>query len=141
MPMPHLTTEPRAGPHPPTTPGASTTVREFHGTHETRLSGWHLGAARALVLAAMVIINGLHLLALPGLVDHLATPCADVVNLSGPLRCLLTPEMVAPLARPGLTPVSVAWVVVGLSYLTLLLVDAVAAVVLLRHSNDWMALL
>src|SRR5215472_6113705 len=71
----------------------------------------------------------------------MGTPCADVVNLTGPERCLLTPQMVVPLMHLGLTPMSVAWAVVALSYLTLLLVDAVAAVLLLRHSNDWMALL
>jgi hypothetical protein len=108
---------------------------------DMRLRGWQLVVARTLVLAIMITINGLHVLALPGLVGHLATPCADAVNITGPERCLLTPELVAPLTRLGLTPVGVALVVVALSYLTLLLVDAVATVLLLRRSDDWMALL
>lgn len=112
-----------------------------HGARETQLHGWQLVAARTLVLATLFAVNGLHTLALPGLVEHLATPCADAVNLTGAERCLLTPEMVAPLARIGLHPVNVALAVVALSYLTLLLVDAVAAVLLLRRSDDWMALL
>jgi hypothetical protein len=139
--MQHLRTKPEAAPLSPATQRASTSAPEFHASHETRLSGWQLGVTRTLVLVTMATINGLYLLALPGLVDHLATPCADVVNLTGPERCLLTPDMVAPLMHLGLTPLSVAWVVVALSYLALVLVDAVAAVLLLRHSNDWMALL
>lgn len=108
---------------------------------DTQLRGRRLVVARTLVLAAMFTVNGLHILALPGLAEHLAMPCADAVNLTGAERCLLTPQMVAPLARVGLHPMYVALTVVALSYLTLLLVDAVATVLLVRRSDDWMALL
>jgi hypothetical protein len=114
---------------------------ELPSAHTTRIAGWRLMVARGLVLATMIATAGLFVLALPGLVDHLASPCADAVRLTGPERCLITPEMVAPLAGFGLTPAALATVIVICSYLVLLLVEAIAAVVLLRRSNDWMALL
>jgi hypothetical protein len=85
------------------------------------------------IIACTVIVG---LLALPGLVSLLAVPCADVVN-----RCLITPAQVAPLAKLDITPSALAVGVVGLTCLSVLLVNGVAAVLLWRRSDDWMALL
>ncbi|HEY7347217.1 MAG TPA: hypothetical protein VH599_02775 [Ktedonobacterales bacterium] len=103
---------------------------------ETHLHGWLLVAARALVFVALAVTTGLFVLALPGSVSRLATPCADPMD-----TCLIAPEQVAPLARLGITPTDVAVVGVVLSCLGVLLVDGVALVLLWRRSDDWMALL
>jgi hypothetical protein len=102
----------------------------------TRLHGWRLIVARAVVFATIACTVLVGLLALPGLVSLLAVPCADAAN-----RCLITPAQVAPLAKLGITTTALAVGVVGLTCLSVLLVDGVAAVVLWRRSDDWMALL
>ncbi|MBO0784070.1 MAG: hypothetical protein J2P37_35130, partial [Ktedonobacteraceae bacterium] len=102
----------------------------------TILRGWPLLAARLLVFTALAATTVLFVLALPESLAYLATPCADPVN-----QCLISPEQVAPLAQPGITPLALAVAAVALSCLGLLLVDGVAAVLIWRRSNDAMALL
>ncbi|WIG57911.1 MAG: hypothetical protein OJF49_000656 [Ktedonobacterales bacterium] len=104
--------------------------------HDTRLHGTWLVAVRAIVFAAIGSTIGLYLLAFPGLMPRLATPCADPSN-----SCIISPEQVAPLAKLGITPNALALAVAVLSYLTILLVSGVAAVLIWRRSDDWMALL
>lgn len=103
---------------------------------ETHLRGWRLGAARTLVFSALAATTGLFAVALPGSVSYLATPCPDAVD-----NCLIMPEQVGPLADLGITPTALAVAGVVLSFLVVLLVDAVAFVLLWRRSDDWMALL
>src|SRR5262249_26790545 len=67
---------------------------------------------------------------------HMSIPCEDSLN-----SCIIAPQQVAPLARLGITPVALAIATAILSYLSILLVGAVAAVLLWRRSDDWMALL
>jgi hypothetical protein len=103
---------------------------------ETHLHGWRLVAARILVGTSMAVVAVVFVVTLPGSVVPLATPCADPVD-----QCLIRPEQVAPLAKLGITPVALALVAVVLSCLIVLLVDGVAAVLVWRRSDDWMALL
>jgi hypothetical protein len=103
---------------------------------DTRLRGWGLVVARTVVFTTIAFTVAVGLVALPGLVALLATPCADAPN-----SCLIAPQQVAPLARLGITPHALALGVVGLTCLSVLLVDAVAAVLIWRRSDDWMALL
>lgn len=103
---------------------------------DTRLHGWRLAVARVLVFTTMTLIIGLFALALPGFVSRLATPCVDAPN-----TCLIAPPQVAPLATLGVTPYALALAVVVLSGLTMLLASGVAAVLVWRRSDDWMALL
>jgi len=103
---------------------------------ETRLYGWRLAIARTLVYTIIAIALGLCLLSLPGLVARLATPCADPLN-----GCMLSPQQVTQLAQRGITPGVVAAGIAALSWLAVLLGGGVAAVLLWRRSDDWMALL
>jgi hypothetical protein len=103
---------------------------------DTRLRGWRLVAARAAVFTTIAFTVAVGLVARPGLVTLLATPCADAPN-----SCLITPQQVAPLAKLGITPHALALGVVGLTCLSVLLVDGVVAVLIWRRSDDWMALL
>ncbi|HEV2459506.1 MAG TPA: hypothetical protein VGS80_14205 [Ktedonobacterales bacterium] len=103
---------------------------------DTRLRGWRLLVARAVVFTIITFTVAVGLLALPGLVPFFATPCADAPN-----SCLIAPQQVAPLARLGITPHALALGIVGLTCLTVLLVDGVAAVLIWRRSDDWMAML
>ncbi len=103
---------------------------------DTRLRGWRLAVAHVLVFTTMAFIIGLFALTLPGLASRLATPCADALN-----TCLIAPQQVAPLARLGITPHALALAVVALSCLAMLLASGVAAVLVWRRSDDWMALL
>jgi hypothetical protein len=102
----------------------------------TRLRGRPLVVVRALAFALAGLTLLVYALALPGLVPRLATPCEDAVN-----SCILTPQQVAPLARLGITPSGLAVGVTLLSCLAILLVTCVAAMLLWRRSDDWMALL
>ncbi len=94
----------------------------------TRLHGWRLVVMRAPVFALVA-------LALPGLPARLATPCEDI-----PSACLITPEQAAQLAPLGITPAGVAVVATVLTYVAILLVVLVAALLLWRRSDDRMAL-
>jgi uncharacterized membrane protein YkvA (DUF1232 family) len=103
---------------------------------DTRLHGWPLVVTRILVFTAMAATVGLFVLALPDSLTSLATPCAAPVN-----QCLIGSAQVAPLARLGITPQTLAPVAIALSCLTLFLAEGAAAVLLWRRSNDWIALL
>ncbi len=102
----------------------------------TRLHGWLLVVVRAAVFAVVALTLVVYAVALPGFVPRMSIPCNDAVNV-----CLITPEQVAPLARLGITPYGLAVAVVILSCVAILLVASVAAVLLWRRSDDWMALL
>lgn len=101
----------------------------------THLRGRRLVAARVLVFTLIAATLAEYVFALPDLVPLLALPCEDNLN------CMITPENVAPLARLGLTPHALAVAAAILSYAAILLVCGVAAVLLWRRSDDWMALL
>ena len=103
---------------------------------DTRLRGWRLVVARTLVFTIMGGAIGMFVAALPGSVARLAAPCADAPN-----TCILAPQQVAPLARLGITPDALALAVAASSCLALLLSGGVAAILILRRSHDWMALL
>jgi hypothetical protein len=103
---------------------------------DTRLYGRRLVVVRMLVVTAMTVAVGSFVLALPSLVPRLATPCADALT-----TCMLAPQQVAPLAKLGITPHALALAVAALSCLGMLLVSGVAAVLVWRRSDDWMALL
>jgi hypothetical protein len=103
---------------------------------DTRLRGWRLVVTRAVVFAIMAFTVVVGLLALPGLVSLLATPCADV-----PHTCIIAPQQVEPLAKIGIAPYGLSLGIVGLTCLSVLLVDGVAAVLIWRRSDDRMALL
>ncbi|HEV8192632.1 MAG TPA: hypothetical protein VGP82_14295 [Ktedonobacterales bacterium] len=103
---------------------------------ETHLHGRRLVAARILVGTTMAVVAVLFILALPGGIDRLVTPCDNPVD-----QCLIRPEQVAPLAHLGVTPGALAIIAVLISCLIILLVDVIAAVLLWRRSDDWMALL
>lgn len=103
---------------------------------DARLRGWPLIAGRTVVLAIMAFTIVIGLVALPGLVTHLATPCADALN-----TCVISPRQVAPLARLGITPHMLALGIAGMTMLVVMLVDGVAAVLLWRRSDEWVALL
>jgi hypothetical protein len=66
----------------------------------------------------------------------MSIPCEDALN-----SCIISPQQVDPLARLGITPGALAIATAIFSYLSILLVCAVAAVLLWRRSDDWMALL
>jgi hypothetical protein len=100
------------------------------------LHGKRLVVARALVISTMALATGLFGFALPVSFVSLATPCADELN-----QCLMTPEQVTPLADFGVSPHTLAFLTVALSCLVVLLVYGVAAVLIWRRSDDWMALL
>ena len=102
----------------------------------TRLQGPRLVVVRTAAFALVALTLLVYALALPGLAPRLATPCADAVN-----ECIITPQQIAPLARLNITPDGLALAVTLLSCLAILLVAAVAAVLLWRRSDDWMALL
>jgi hypothetical protein len=102
----------------------------------TRIQGMRLVAARAAVFAVIAVAAALYVFALPGLMTRLATPCSDPLN-----SCIIAPEQVAPLARLGVTPHTLAVVVTVVTYMAILLVAGVTAVLFLRRSDDWMALL
>lgn len=106
------------------------------GETETRLDGWRLIGARAVVYTTIAFALGLCLLSLPGLVPRLATPCAEPLN-----GCMMSPGQVARLAQHGITPGAVAVGIAVLSWLAVLLGGGVAAMLLWRRTNDWMALL
>src|SRR5579885_2423482 len=98
---------------------------------ETRMRGRRLLVARSVIFTAIAFTLGLYLLALP----RLSVPCTNELSL-----CLFYPEQVAPLARLGLTPSSLIVIVIVVSYASILLVCGVAAVLIWRRSDDWMAL-
>jgi hypothetical protein len=102
---------------------------------ETRLHGRRLLVVRGLIFIVIGITLGLYLLALPGLYLRLSVPCTHELDL-----CLYFPEQVAPLAKLGLTPSSLIGIVIAVSYASILLVCGVAAVLIWRRSDDWMAL-
>jgi hypothetical protein len=102
---------------------------------ETRLRGRRLVVARAAIFSAIALILRLYLLALPGMFPRLSIPCAEELD-----RCLYFPEQVTPLARLGLTPSTLTVIVIVVTYAAILLVVGVAAVLIWRRSDDWMAL-
>ena len=102
----------------------------------SRLRGAPLIAVRAFVIVVIALALVVYALALPGLAPYLSVPCDDALG-----SCVITPQQVAPLARLGITPGALAVAVAALSYLTVLLVCVVAALLLWRRSDDWMALL
>jgi hypothetical protein len=102
---------------------------------ETRLCGWRLLVVRGLIFSVIGFTLALYLLALPGLYPRLSVPCTDELA-----QCLYFPEQVAPLAKLGLTPGSLIVIVMVVSYASILLVGGVAALLILRRSDDWMAL-
>src|SRR5262249_3172219 len=102
---------------------------------ETRLRGPGLVGARILGCAPMAATVGPFVLAPPGSTSRLAAACADPLN-----HCLLSPQQVAPLADLGITPRAVALMFVALSCLVMLLMSAVAALLLWRRADNWMAL-
>lgn len=102
---------------------------------DTRLSGRRLALARAAVFAVIGATLAMYLLALPGLIPRLAIPCANNVN-----QCAVTPEQVAPLARLGLAPYDLAVLSAIIAIACVALVVAVAAILIWRRSDDWMAL-
>jgi hypothetical protein len=102
---------------------------------ETRLHGRQLLVARSVVFTVIGFTLGLYLLALPGLYPRLSVPCTNALE-----RCLFFPEQVAPMAGLGLTPSSLTVLVIAISYASILLVCGVAAVLIWRRSDDWMAL-
>ena len=102
----------------------------------TRLHGWLLVVVRAVVFAAVAFTLAIYALALPGFVPRMSVPCNDALN-----SCLITPEQVAPLAQLGITPYGLAVAVAIISCLAVVLVASVAALLLWRRSDDWMALL
>ena len=117
----------RIGIAPPETPANES---------ETRLYGWRLATARALVYTIIAIALGLCVLSLPGLLPRLATSCAEPLD-----GCMLSPQQVAQLAQLGVTPGAVAIGIAALSWLAVLLGGGVATVLLWRRTDDWMALL
>ena len=102
---------------------------------DTRLSGWRLIVVRVVAFAVIGMTLALYLLALPGLVARLAVPCADNVS-----QCAITPQQVAPLARFGLMPHDLAVLSAIIACACVALVAAVAAILIWRRSDDWMAL-
>lgn len=102
----------------------------------TRLGGWLLVVARTAVFAIVSLTLVIYALALPGLVAAIATPCADAPN-----SCSIDIQQVAALARLGISPHGLAVAVAILTCLAILLVTGVAAMLLWRRSDDWMALL
>ncbi len=112
------------------------TVYAAQSDDSTRLHGWLLVVVRAVVFAAVAFTVAIYALALPGFVPRMSVPCNDAVN-----SCLITPEQVAPLAQLGITPYGLAVAVAIISCLAVVLVASVAALLLWRRSDDWMALL
>lgn len=112
---------------------------------DTRLHGWPLVIARILVFTAMAATVGLFVLALPDNLTSLAIPCTTPVNQAVRslffTQCLIESAQVAPLARLGITPHTLAPVAIAFSCLALFLAEGAAAVLLWRRSNDWIALL
>jgi hypothetical protein len=102
----------------------------------TRLGGWLLVAARTAVFAIVSLTLIVYALALPSLVTAIATPCADAPN-----SCSIDIQQVATLAKLSITPHGLAVAVAILTCLAILLVTGVAAMLLWRRSDDWMALL
>ena len=101
----------------------------------TRLQGPRLVVVRTAAFALVALTLLVYALALPGLAPRLATPCIDINS------CIVTPQQVAPLGRLSITPDGLAMAVTLLSCLAILLVSSVAALLLWRRSDDWMALL
>jgi hypothetical protein len=102
----------------------------------TRLRGRALLAARALSFTVVGLTLVAYLVALPGLVSYISTPCANTIS-----SCEIAAQQVAPLARIGLTPHTLAVAAAALSAMAILLVYGVATLLLWRRSNDWVALL
>jgi hypothetical protein len=102
----------------------------------TRLHGRLLVVVRVGAFAIVALTLATYALAIPGLVPHISIACEDSLN-----SCIISPQQVGPLARLGITPNALAIATAILSYLSILLVCMVAAVLLWRRSDDWMALL
>src|SRR5262249_576317 len=102
---------------------------------ETRLHGRRLLVVRGVIFTVTGLTLGLYLLALPGLYPRLSIPCTDELAL-----CLYFPEQPPPLSKLGLTPSSLIVIVMVVSYASILLVCGMAAVLIWRRSDDWMAL-
>ena len=114
----------------------ATNPLEASADDATHLHGRRLVVVRTAVFAVVALTLVTYALALPGLVPHLAIPCADAPN-----TCMISPQQVAPLARLGITPHGLAVGVAVFSVLAILLVSGIAALLLWRRSDDWMALL
>lgn len=102
---------------------------------EPSLRGWRLVLARVVAFSVINVTVGLGIGALVNW-RRLAIPCEAALT-----SCLMAPEQVAPLARLGLTPISVALGVVVLCCAAIALTNGVAALLLWRRSDDAMALL
>jgi len=102
----------------------------------THLSGRRLVVVRVGAFVIVALTLAIYALALPGFVPRMSVPCNDALN-----SCLITPEQVAPLAEVGITPYGLAVAVAIISCLAVVLVASVAALLLWRRSDDWMALL
>lgn len=86
----------------------------------TRHRGRALLAARALSFTVVGLTLVAYLISLPGLVSYISTPCADTIS-----SCEISAQQVAPLARIGLTPHTLAAAVATLSAMAILLVYGV----------------
>lgn len=115
--------------------GRPDTLRASPSDQETRLRGRRLVVARSVIFSLIGFTLFLYVLALPGLDARLSIPCADELSL-----CLYYPEQVAPLAKLGITIPALVGIVIAVSYAAILLVCGVAAVLIWRRSDDWMAL-
>ncbi len=115
--------------------GRPDTLRASSPDQETRLRGRRLVVARSVIFSVIGFTLGLYLLALPGLDARLSIPCTNELSM-----CLYYPEQVASLAKLGITPSALVVIVIAVSYASILLVCGVAAVLIWRRSDDWMAL-
>lgn len=113
-----------------------TSGRAATDASSTQLRGWRLVVTRLLVFTITGLAFGLFIAALPGSVARIAAPCTDAPN-----TCILAPQQVVPLARLGITPEALALAVAASSCLAMLLSGGVAAILILRRSHDWMAML
>lgn len=102
---------------------------------DTPLSGWRLIVMRTAVLtiSAVTVIVGVYALILW---PRLAVPCEDPAS-----SCLFTPEQAAAVGRLGYTPTQLALAIVAINLVAIALTNGVAAMLLLRRSDDAMALL
>jgi hypothetical protein len=103
---------------------------------DTRLRGWRLIVARAVVFPTFAFAIFIFVLALPGAVEQMATPCADWFN-----TCLLSPQQAQRLIELGVAPVRLAVAIVALFSVAMAVSAGVGALLIWRRSDDWMALL
>lgn len=119
----------------PTPAPASASSISHHTATDARLSGGWLRLARVGWIALIALALGLFGVSLPFSLLHLQTLCTS----AGCADDQLTPELLATLQQAGLSLSDYATIMLTVNLATALIWWTVAAVIVWRKSDDWMA--